>query len=166
MPKMRLTVLAAVAALAAGTAGPALACNSTEEVLARFEVIKNAYVAKAPSMTPEQFQLWTGHLEQFGDAMGRLDFSGACETLEVAAVDLGLDVPPAETAPTEVAGNGGGGLWGERHGVVSGDELYDQFAQSDSDDSDSSDTALADPGPPAEWTECPRGRCQFRDRGY
>ena len=83
---MKRSIPAVIAALFFTTPDQAAACSSTEEVMAHFETVKNAYVAKAPNMTPEQFPIWTGHLERFGDAMGRSDFAGACAVLD-ALVD-------------------------------------------------------------------------------
>lgn len=96
---MRSSLLAAVFFVGAS---PALACNSVETVMAHFERVKDAYLVKAPEMKPEDFPVWSSHLERFGDAMGTQNFQGACQALDDAAMQLGFDVA---AAPTSVIAN-------------------------------------------------------------
>lgn len=81
------------------TSAPAMACTSLQEALGQFEEVKNAYIAKAPNMTPQQFSEWKGHLEKFGAAMQTADFAGACSALQTASVELGFGVAAAAEAP-------------------------------------------------------------------
>ena len=128
--KIKAAVLAVVGTLlAAGNAG---ACETLQEAMAEFEGVKDAYVAAAPNMKPEQFQIWATHIQSFGDAMGRQDYATACATLQTAAVELGLADGGGGGAPSTTAGGG-------------------------TTDGGGGPTAAAMEG---TWTECPRGRCR------
>ena len=134
---MKKSLIPVVLAVTVGAAGQAVACSSTEEVMAHFENVKNAYVAKVATMTPEQFPIWTGHLEKFGEAMGRADFDGACAALDMASDELGFGVPaaasgaaPAET--TTAAAPADGGKAGSTDGAgQDGGEVASQDSGSD-----------------------------------
>ena len=92
----------ALAALMSGAAGQALACSDLNGVMAHFEAVKDAYLAKAATMKPEQFPIWTGHLETWSAKMQEQDFAGACAVLDTAATELGFDVA--------LSGAGGGAV--------------------------------------------------------
>ena len=172
---IRLTFAAAAAALLVTIPDQATACSTTDEVMAHFENVKNAYVAKAPSMTPEQFPIWTGHLEQFGDAMGRSDFAGACAALDAAAVELGFDVAPAIAAGAgdDPAGGKAAGASTGKAGTSDDGAATTAGAAADGDTATGGAVLQPQAGAGtagqvmrnAVWTECPRGRCRFRDRG-
>jgi hypothetical protein len=86
-----------VAAALSLSAPAAIACTNQAEVMAHFENVKNAYLEAAPNLKPEQFPIWAGHLEVFGNEMSTLDFAGACGALDAAAVELGFNVALAGT---------------------------------------------------------------------
>ncbi len=127
------------AVLAAGgfilAAGNAAACESLQDAMAEFEGVKNAYVAAAPNLKPDQFQIWAKHIQAFGDAMGKQNYGGACETLAMASIELGLD--------------GGGSS--------AGSTAADSATVSGGDSASSGPATTAAAG---TWTECPRGRCR------
>ena len=66
--------------------------------MAHFEVVKDAYLLKAPTMKPDEFPIWSGHIERFGDAMGTQNFAAACQALDDAAIELGFEVAAAPTS--------------------------------------------------------------------
>ena len=146
------------ASAAALTAGSALACSDTTEVMAHFEKVKDAYIAKAPTMTPEQFPIWTGHLETFGDAMGKADFAGACAALDAASAELGFDVAPAvAAAPLPAPAQPEPPKPAETQ-VTELPAPQPQPAQ----EQPQPQPAQPQPQPAAAengWKECPRGRC-------
>lgn len=76
------------------------ACATQDEVMAHFESVKDAYIAKAPTLAPDLFPIWAGHLEQFGKSMGALDFPSACSSLDNAVVELGLETALSQGAAT------------------------------------------------------------------
>ncbi len=92
---MRTTIGVLIAML---SGVPALACSSVDEVLAHYDTVLQAYIAKAPTMKPEQFGVWTDALQQFGDRMGEQDFAGACQAVDTAAADLGFGTAAAPSS--------------------------------------------------------------------
>lgn len=120
----RSLLLAATISLSAPAA---MACSNQAEVMAHFENVKNAYLEAAPNLTPEQFPVWAGHLEVFGNEMSTLDFAGACLALDAAATELGFDVAlsaapsggGADVQPPKSEGTDGDVVTGG--GVVIGD---------------------------------------------
>ena len=144
MKKPVFALFGAAFALATGSAN---ACTSLQDAMTEFEGVKNAYVAKAPTMKPEMFQIWAKHIQAFGDAMGKQDFAGACATLALASDELGLGT----------GGNGGS-----------------TTAATPPPPPTNTDTNAGTPPPPptndggsvaagaldGTWKECPRGRCR------
>lgn len=153
---MKRTIVFLFGAAVALTAGNAKACETLQDAMTEFEGVKNAYVAKAPTMKPEMFQLWAKHIQAFGDAMGRQDYAAACATLTAASDDLGLGVggetttavpPPPPTSADNTA--------------------------TPPPPPSTADNSATPPPPPATttveaggndvvgtWKECPRGRCR------
>lgn len=154
---IRSLTLAAAAALSTGTA---LACSSTAEVMAHFENVKNAYVEKAPSMTPEQFPIWTGYLERFGDSMGKGDFAGACAALDQASLELGFGVAATVAAPAPAPAPAPQPATPQPAQT----EVTELPAPQPQPQPQEQPAAQPQPQPaPASadsgWKECPRGRC-------
>ncbi|MEM7057021.1 MAG: hypothetical protein AAF557_05485 [Pseudomonadota bacterium] len=141
------------------SAGSAMACANMDDAMAHFEVVKDAYVEKAPQMTPEMFPVWTGHLETFGKRMGELDFAGACAALDQASLDLGFDAPAASggnevAAPaTQPAGDDQGSTT-----VQTAPNSQDQDTQNPP-----AQAPVSGGQEVAVWRECPRGRCWGRE---
>lgn len=142
-------------ALAAGNAN---SCETLQDAMTEFEGVKNAYVAKAPTMKPEMFQLWAKHIQAFGDAMGKQDYAAACATLAAASDELGLGVggetttavPPPPPTPTEDGDN----------------TPPPPPTTADSGTPPPPPTPLTEDGAggaedvAGTWKECPRGRCR------
>ena len=137
----KLAVVVTVAGLGMA-ASQAHACDTLDEAMANFEDVKNAYVAAAPNLKPEQFQVWAKHIQAFGDSMGKQDYPKACETLTTAALELGLTGSAVEDDAVPPPPD-------------------DDNLPPPPDDNDTlppppdSDTANA-----GGWKECPRGRCR------
>ena len=117
----------AVVALAASNAG---ACTTLQEAMQEFEGVKNAYVAKAPTMKPEKFQIWAKHIQAFGDAMGSQDYETACKTLAAASDELGLGADNAGSSAAAAVTPPPPPPTGESANLA------------------------------GTWSECPRGRCR------
>lgn len=160
--------LMSAGAIFAVSAGSAMACGSMEDAMAHFEVVKDAYVEKAPQMTPEMFPVWTGHLETFGKKMGELDFGGACAALDQASLDLGFGAPaagaaevaaPATTTPEPAA---------PAQPAADEQSSTGAIVAAPSEDTQNDAPAVQNPSggdqDVAGWRECPRGRCWGRDR--
>ena len=125
---IRRTLLAA--SILALPGQQALACSDVTTVLAHFENVKNAYLEAAPTMKPEQFPVWAGHLETFGNAMSAQDFVGACQALDDAAVELGFNVAAAPTST--VSGGGSSAAATASSGAASGNAAASSGATSGS----------------------------------
>lgn len=149
-----------------------LACNDLNEAMTEFNAVKDAYVAKAPTLKPEQFQVWAKHIQGFSTAMGKMDYAAACRSLEMASAELGLDSVDAATTtatpppPPPAASDSSNATPPPLPGTAT--------------ESNNSATATAPVTPPANsgssptppvtsgtssgstpaWTECPRGRCR------
>ena len=155
--KKPAALLAAAMAFAAGHAD---ACSSLEEAMAKFEGVKNAYVAVAPTLKPEQFQVWSTHIQTFGDAMGKMDYPGACAALDTASVELGLTTAEAPSGGSGGGKAGSGGMGGGAAAVTppaTGGETA-----SPPSSGETAATAPAASGGETVWQECPRGRCRDR----
>ncbi|MEM9138645.1 MAG: hypothetical protein AAGB15_02350 [Pseudomonadota bacterium] len=187
MSKRFLSVFAAATFL---TAAPALACTSLQEAMGQFEEVKNAYVAKAPTMSPEQFPIWTGYLEKFGTAMGQSDFAGACAALSAASTELGFanaaaaavaapaqpaastteevaapapaPAPSAEAAQAASGSGQSGGLLGGGQSGQGGGLTGGGQGQASASQPQPQQTPVAAAAEPV-WVECPRGRCGLRN---
>lgn len=154
MKKPVVLLFGAAMALAAGSAQ---ACSTLQDAMKEFEGVKNAYVAKAPSMAPEMFQVWAKHIQAFGDAMGKQDYAGACATLAAASDELGLGAGGAA---------GGGGATPPPPPTTTTDSTPPPPPPS------TGSNGAAPPPPPTTppaagggapagtWKECPRGRCR------
>ena len=151
--------LSFASAILVATAGYAAACTNLQEAMAHFEGVKNAYIEKASQMKPEQFPIWTKRIEEVGAAMGKSDFAGACEALDLASVELGFGgaaagtnesatiAQPAQPAqPTQPSSTG----------TLSASETTTQPAQP------AQPSAQVAEAGDAAWKECPRGRCWGR----
>ncbi len=117
-PRPAAIALASVLAASLATAlaaAPALACSTPEDVNAHFSKVHQAYLAKAPTMSAEQFQAWAYHLERFSAAVGAGDMAGACVALDRGAAELGFVVTLRDPgsapgdAPGSAPGDGSGG---------------------------------------------------------
>ena len=137
MKKISAILAAGGLSLAASTAS---ACESLQDAMTTFEGVKDAYVAAAPNLRSDQFQIWAKHIQAFGDAMGKQNYAKACETLAVASAELGLD--------------GGGGSGGSSTAGTGG------TTTSGGGTSGPSTTGGATTAAAGTWTECPRGRCR------
>lgn len=84
----------------------ALACSDMNAAMTEFNKVKDAYIAKAPTLKPEQFQVWAKHIQGFSKALGTQDYAGACRSLEMASTELGLGdagAPPPPPTNTTTA---------------------------------------------------------------
>ena len=160
MKSRRHVIGAAIGIGAMGMAGAAQACANLNEAMAHFETVKNAYVAKAPQMTPEMFPVWTAHLENFGQRMGAQDYAGACAALDQASLDLGFTseaAAPAAPAAAETA-----------PAAPAAAETAPLATVEDSSQGSQNEQPASNPQPAAQvadgsgWKECPRGRCWSR----
>ena len=97
-------ILSVVATLAAVSfSSQALACKDLDAAMARFNQVKDAFIPKAATFSPAQIQVWSENVQAFGDKMGKMDFPGACQSLDVIAIELNLGgaaAAPAVAAPT------------------------------------------------------------------
>lgn len=141
--------------------GTAMACSSMEEAMAHFEVVKDAYVAKAPTMSPEMFPVWTGHLETFGKKMGALDFPGACGALDQASLELGFGAAPASQDAAAPAAPAQPVQQEEVAQPAQPQPQPVQPVQQEQPQAPASDNQTASAG--GGWQECPRGRCWARE---
>lgn len=156
--------VAAFALFVAGGSGQAMACANTGEVMAHFEKIKNAYVAKAPSMAPDKFQVWTGYLQQFGNAMGKADFAGACGLLDKASAELGFDVAAAgAAAPAAAAAAAAPAVAAPAQPAPATPAPATPQPETPAVAAPQPAQPAAAAGGQAVWVECPRGRCWARD---
>lgn len=143
---MKKPVVYAFGVVLALSAGHAQACSNLAEAMKEFEGVKNAYVAKAPSMPPEMFQVWAKHIQAFGDAMGKQNYAAACATLAAASTELGLAGSAAATPPPPPKSETG----------------------ATPPPPPKTETGATPPPPPktaggdldGTWKECPRGRCR------
>ena len=86
------------AALILGAAAPSLACTTPEEVTARFTTVNEGYLARASSMSVDEFTAWSGYVQTFSDQVTAGDLAGACATLDKAALELGFGTAAAPAA--------------------------------------------------------------------
>ena len=133
--------------------------------MARFENVKDAYIAMAPTLSPDQFPVWADKIQAFGDAMGRMDYPGACAALDevVVALELtaaGADAPQAGDSVTgKAGGQTGGGKSGTSDAGIS-DSGTSDVAPAASSGAETPAPAAAPAPADAAWKECPRGRCR------
>lgn len=172
-----------IAAIAIAVAAPAAAkeCKTLQDAMARFNEIKVGYAKVAPTLKPEQFQVWTKHIKAFGGSMGKMDYAGACVALDAVSRDLGLEKTAAAGGGTGSTGGTGGGTGGT-HG--SGDGGTGRKISSSGGSGSGGGTgggsgggtgggtgtttvasgggtpAAGRAGIPGVWMECPRGRCR------
>lgn len=78
------------AALALGTAAPALACSTAEEATRTYDRALAAYFAAAPQLSPEDHTRWTEALRGYQTARDQGNFPRACEALNAGATAIGL----------------------------------------------------------------------------
>ena len=85
---MKNVLSAAVAVVAMSFAGQALACSDINSAMAKFNQVKDAFIPKAATFSPAQIEVWSTNVQAFGDRMGKQDFAGACQSLDVIVAEL------------------------------------------------------------------------------
>ena len=136
---MRLPAAIVTATFMTHAAGGALACESIDEAMAQFEEVKNAYIAAAQTLKPEQFEIWATHIQSFGDAMGQMNYAGACNALNAASIELNLDVALTPAVPEKAA---------------------ESAPAASAPTTAAPESAHAADAADVVWKECPRGRCR------
>jgi len=176
---MKRSVMFATATVTAALAGQAWACETMQDAMARFEEVKNAYIAAAPTLKPEQFTVWTNHLTTFGDTMGKMDYPGACAALDAAALELGFaDAGGEADEGGDVAATGGESAGGKAGSGKAGDGGGGTTAPAATATEETAVAPAPAPAPtpaqvgqpepataapagiPGVWQQCPRGRCR------